>query len=56
VTGQAGWYDVQVRIYRADDSESKETWPQFNSLPPVPGQAPRKKSWMAYVAGKIIGN
>jgi anaerobic selenocysteine-containing dehydrogenase len=55
VTGQAGWYDVQVRIYKADEAEPKETWPRFNPLPPVPGEPPRKKSWMAYVAGKIAG-
>ena len=29
ITGQAGWYDVRVRIYQAEADEPKETWPQF---------------------------
>src|SRR5207253_4285242 len=37
ITGQAGWYDVRVRIYKADASEAQETWPQFESLPAAPG-------------------
>jgi anaerobic selenocysteine-containing dehydrogenase len=55
VTGQAGWYDVRVRIYKADPAEEKITWPQFAPLAPVPGEPVRPKSWMAYVAGKIMG-
>ncbi|MHB1140692.1 MAG: molybdopterin oxidoreductase family protein [Sulfuricaulis sp.] len=55
VTGQAGWYDVRVRIYKADPAEEKITWPQFATLMPVPGEPVRPKSWMAYVAGKILG-
>jgi anaerobic selenocysteine-containing dehydrogenase len=55
VTGQAGWYDVQVRIYKAGDTEPHETSPQFNPLQNVPGQSPRRKSWLAYVAGKVRG-
>jgi anaerobic selenocysteine-containing dehydrogenase len=56
VTGQAGWYDVRVRIYKADPAEEKTTWPQFATLAPVPGEPVRPKSWMAYVAGKILGD
>jgi anaerobic selenocysteine-containing dehydrogenase len=56
VTGQAGWYDVRVRIYRAAEGEPRESYPQFNELKPVPGQLPRKRSWLAYVGGKIVGN
>jgi len=55
VTGQAGWYDVRVRIYKADPAEEKVTWPQFATLAPVPGEEPRRKNWLAYVAGKIMG-
>jgi anaerobic selenocysteine-containing dehydrogenase len=55
VTGQAGWYDVRVRLYKADPAEEKLTWPQFATLAPVPGEPTRPKSWMAYVAGKIMG-
>ncbi|BAV32843.1 formate dehydrogenase [Sulfuricaulis limicola] len=56
VTGQAGWYDVRVRLYKADPAEEKVTWPQFATLAPVPGQPVRHKNWMAYVAGKILGD
>jgi anaerobic selenocysteine-containing dehydrogenase len=56
VTGQAGWYDVRVRIYKADPAEEKTTWPQFATLAPVPGAPVRHKNWLAYVAGKIMGN
>jgi anaerobic selenocysteine-containing dehydrogenase len=38
VTGQAGWYDVRVRIYRAADTEPQRTWPEFDAVPAVPGQ------------------
>ena len=51
VTGQAAWYDVQVRVYKADPSEKAETSPQFENMLPVPGQAERK-SWLSYFAGK----
>ena len=49
ITGQAGWYDVRVRIYKADDA-SDATFPQFDTLKPVPGQGSRP-SWLAYFAG-----
>jgi anaerobic selenocysteine-containing dehydrogenase len=55
LTGQAGWYDVRVRIYKADAAEPQESFPQFDPLKPVPGTDDRK-TWLAYVAGKIIGN
>ena len=51
ITGQAGWYDVRVRIYKAGDEEEKITSPQFKTVQPAPGQAPRK-SWLAFFAGK----
>jgi anaerobic selenocysteine-containing dehydrogenase len=50
VTGQAGWYDVRVRIYKAADDEPKETWPQFDTLKPYPGMA-KRRSWLGYFAG-----
>jgi len=31
VTGQAGWYDVRVRIYRASADEPARTWPEFEA-------------------------
>jgi anaerobic selenocysteine-containing dehydrogenase len=51
VTGQAGWYDVRVRVYKAKPEEEKVSSPQFSPLQPVPGQPARKK-WLAYFAGK----
>jgi anaerobic selenocysteine-containing dehydrogenase len=51
VTGQAGWYDVRVRIYKAAAGEDQATFPQFNALAPVPGQTERK-SWLAYFVGR----
>jgi anaerobic selenocysteine-containing dehydrogenase len=53
VTGQAAWYDVRVRIYKADAGESAETSPQFAPVPPAPGTLPRRK-WQNYFAGKFI--
>lgn len=50
VTGQAGWYDVRVRVYRADSTESKETWPQFKPMKRAPG-TPKRRPWQAYFAG-----
>lgn len=54
ITGQAGWYDVQVRIYPAAADEPKFSSPQFETLQAVPGQSTERKKgrWLAYVAGK----
>ncbi len=51
VTGQAAWYDVRVRIYKADDAEEQISSPQFAPTKSIPGQA-KNKSWLAYFAGK----
>ncbi|MCK4743927.1 MAG: molybdopterin oxidoreductase family protein [Sulfuriflexus sp.] len=51
VTGQAGWYDVRVRVYKAEGGEKQETFPQFETYNPVPGQE-KRKSWLSYFAGK----
>jgi len=55
ITGQAAWYDVQVRVYKAGDDEEQVTSPQFTPMQPVPGQAPRRK-WLAYFAGTFTNN
>jgi anaerobic selenocysteine-containing dehydrogenase len=51
VTGQAGWYDVRVRIRAAGADETAETLPRFETMAALPGtgKAPR---WLAYFAGK----
>ncbi|MBI4827249.1 MAG: molybdopterin oxidoreductase family protein [Nitrospinae bacterium] len=38
ITGQAGWYDLRVRIYKAEEEGS---WPQFPALKTPPGVAAR---------------
>ena len=54
VTGQAGWYDVRVRIYAAGADEPKETSPQFAPMPSLPGVAGgARRLWQAFVAGRI---
>jgi anaerobic selenocysteine-containing dehydrogenase len=37
VTGQAGWFDLRVRIRRAEDGEPRRTWPEFEAVPAAPG-------------------
>ena len=37
VTGQAGWYDVRVRIRPADPGEAEESFPQIKATPAPPG-------------------
>ena len=51
VTGQAAWYDVRVRIYKADAAEEQVSSPQFAPTKSIPGQA-KNKSWLAYFAGR----
>ncbi len=52
ITGQAGWYDVRVRVYKAGDDEPPVTAPQFDPMPAVPGTGKTPK-WIAYVAGRF---
>lgn len=51
ITGQASWFDVRVRVYKADPDEEKVTSPQFEPLQPAPGTGVRKP-WLAYFAGR----
>ena len=52
ITGQAGWYDVRVRIRKADPEEPKETSPQFRKLVPFPGTTGVRRAWQAFFAGR----
>jgi anaerobic selenocysteine-containing dehydrogenase len=54
ITGQAGWYDVRVRIYPAGADEPRVSSPQFDTLHPVPGQAVKNNPgrWLSYFAGR----
>ncbi|HEX6828052.1 MAG TPA: formate dehydrogenase, partial [Burkholderiales bacterium] len=51
VTGQAGWYDVRVRIWKAGADEPGETWPQFEPVAAAPGTG-LTRAWLAFVGGK----
>ena len=51
VTGQAGWYDVRVRISKAAADEPAQTSPQFASLHSYPGTQPVRRLLQAYFAG-----
>ncbi len=48
ITGQAGWYDVRVRIRKAEPGEQAVTSPQFAPLRAFPGMTTAKKLWLAY--------
>jgi len=51
VTGQAAWYDVRVRVYKAED-DADHTLPQFESMKVLPGMSIRRK-WQGFFAGKF---
>ena len=63
VTGQAGWYDVRVRLYPAEapsaqdgpaDAPAEQSWPQFAAPGPLPPHAerPAQTSVLRYFAGR----
>ncbi len=54
ITGQAGWYDVRVRIYPAKAEEQPQSDPQFEPMKPLPGQTVEYKlgRWRAWFAGR----
>ena len=52
VTGQAGWYDVRVRLRPADPEEPAETFPQVAAVPPAPGVRGRAAQELTYFAGR----
>lgn len=51
VTGQAAWYDVRVRVYKAED-DADCSLPQFKPMPVLPGMSLRRK-WQGFFAGKF---
>jgi sulfite dehydrogenase (quinone) subunit SoeA len=58
VTGQAAWFDVRVKVYKASEGEPEQTWPQFEGHHRLPGQKTRFARWQAFVAGgfrKLVG-
>ncbi|WP_260292681.1 sulfite dehydrogenase subunit SoeA [Sedimenticola hydrogenitrophicus] len=53
VTGQAAWFDVRVKIYKAGADEPALTLPQFSVMKPLPGQKVRRGRWQAFFAGQL---
>jgi len=51
ITGQAGWYDVRVRIRPAEPEEPAETFPQIAATPAPPGVRGVTEHVLAYFAG-----
>jgi anaerobic selenocysteine-containing dehydrogenase len=51
ITGQAGWYDVRVRIRPATADEAGETFPQMASMPALPGVVGTAAQVLRYFAG-----
>ena len=51
ITGQAGWYDVRVRMRPATADEAGETFPQMASMPAVPGAVGSAAQVLRYFAG-----
>jgi len=51
ITGQAGWYDVRVRIAPARAEEPATASPAFDGVPALPGTQAVIPKWLAYVAG-----
>jgi anaerobic selenocysteine-containing dehydrogenase len=48
VTGQAGWYDIKVKVYKCSDDEVKITEPQFKPMKPYPGMKKRPEGFSTY--------
>jgi sulfite dehydrogenase (quinone) subunit SoeA len=57
ITGQAGWYDVRVRIRPAEPDEPKETWPRYAAMKPLPGSTAERalSGVVRFFAGKGKG-
>jgi anaerobic selenocysteine-containing dehydrogenase len=52
ITGQAGWYDVRVRIRPAEPDEAAESFPQVAAVPAAPGVRGAAQRVLTYFAGK----
>jgi anaerobic selenocysteine-containing dehydrogenase len=48
ITGQAGWYDVRVRIHPAESSEPDEVAPRFAPIAVAPGTRASRPPLQAY--------
>ena len=52
ITGQAGWYDVRVRIRPAAPDEPHETSPKVAAVPAAPGVLGRARALVAFTKPK----
>jgi anaerobic selenocysteine-containing dehydrogenase len=52
ITGQAGWYDVRVRIRPAEPEEPQHTFPQIAATPAAPGVLGKAARVLTYFAGR----
>ena len=52
ITGQAGWYDVRVRLRPAEPDEAAESFPQIAAMPPAPGVRGAAARVLTYFAGR----
>ncbi|MES1163850.1 MAG: molybdopterin oxidoreductase family protein, partial [Rhizobacter sp.] len=52
ITGQAGWYDVRVRIRPAEPEEPEVTSPQIATVPAAPGVLGGVARVLTYFAGR----
>ena len=52
ITGQAGWYDVRVRLRPAAPDDADESFPQVAATPPAPGVRGVTGQVLAYFAGR----
>jgi len=52
ITGQAGWYDVRVRIRPAAPEEPEVTFPQIATAPAAPGVRGAVANVLTYFAGR----
>lgn len=55
ITGQAAWYDLRVRVYKAGDDEPNQTSPQFNTMKKVPGMESNRGLWQSFAKGLLNG-
>ncbi len=51
VTGQAAWFDVRVKVYKAEEGEPEVSFPQFKPQHTLPGQPGKRGKWQVYFAG-----
>ena len=56
ITGQAAWFDLKVKIEKADPDEPAEASPQFPSLPRMNGVVPEPDKTLRYGLQWTKGN